>query len=214
MAKKWSDEEKAVLREVSQSDLTLMSQMHRLPGRTHTSARHYASRVMKLPLRSQNPWSPEEREILRGIYSSTESIKHAVARLLPHRTYPMAKSEAMRLRITRSGQRRTYGYSVLFRQIELILAGGHKASVRELAQQLNVSIGGVDHAMRRQHGTHVRIAGYRRAANGGLAALWALGTGADAPRPERKSSTEACREYRARLRVKAGAINPWAGLAA
>ncbi|MGF6643133.1 hypothetical protein [Paraburkholderia sp. GAS82] len=211
MGKRWDELEDAILLEISKRRHVLLDEMHRLPGRTYNGARKRAS-VLEITFRVK-PWSDRERLILRRIYRSDDSIKAAVARLLPDRTYVMAKSEAQRLGISGSKpSRKGYGYSTIFRGIERLLAGGRMESMNCLASELGVTVCGVRSAIKHQHGKRIRVGDYRRVNGGGFAKLWVLGAGPDAPRPARKSAKDACRSYRERQRIRSGDINPFAGL--
>jgi hypothetical protein len=210
-AKRWSPLEDAILLGISKRGETLVAQVHRLPGRSYDGAKKRASEL-GITFRA-TPWTERERAILRRIYKSDESVKHAVARLLKNRTYAMAKSEAQQLGISGTkGERRVYGYSAIFRGVERLLAGGRMESMTVLAEELGVTVSGVRSAILRQHGKRIRIGDYRRVNGGGLADLWVLGSGPDAQRPPRKTPSEACRSYRQRLRIRDGAFNPFAGL--
>lgn len=207
----WTKAEDDVLRDVARRGVPLIGEMHRLPGRTWAGARQHASSHLKLRL-AQRTWTDAEHEILKQIYASDESVKHAVARLLPSRTYGMAKQEAAKLGIVNQDVQRVYGYSLIFYRAERLLADGRKASVKELAAELGASISATERALQKQRGTRARVGDYGRLSNGGLENLWMLGCGPDAPRPARKTSAEACRIKRARAKVRTGRIDPFATL--
>ncbi|WP_154677980.1 hypothetical protein [Paraburkholderia nodosa] len=211
MRRLWSEAEDDVLRDVARRGVPLIDEMHRLPGRTHAGARQHAWSYLKLRL-GQRPWTDEDREILKQIYASDESVKHGVARRLPHRTYNQAKQEAAKRGFANPDVRRVYGYSSIFYRIERVLGDGRNASVKQLALELDVSISAVGRALNKQRGTRARVGDYGRLSNGGLEDLWALGAGSDAPRPPRKTSSEACRVKRHRAKVRAGRFDPFATL--
>jgi hypothetical protein len=211
-AKRWSEDEDAVLAELSRNRLRLSEHMHRLPGRTYYGARKHAD-LLQLTFRN-GAWTRAEQAALRKIYRSNESVKHAVARLLPGRTYTMAKAEARRLGITGAKRKREYGYSAIFRGVERLLKGGKRMTISELAASLGVSICGVRGAVEKQHGKRIRVVEYPRVNGGSRTRRWALGAGPDELRPRRKTAKEACSEYRARQRIRAGAVNPFATMIA
>ncbi|WP_321896014.1 hypothetical protein [Paraburkholderia heleia] len=211
MRRLWSDDEDDVLRDVARRGVLLIDEMHRLPGRTYCAARQHAWSHLKLRL-GRRTWSEEEYAILRQIYASDESVKRGVARLLPSRTYNQAKQEAAKIGLANLGVQRVYGYSSIFYRIERVLADGRKASVKQLAAELGVSISAVGRALNKQRGSRARVGDYGRLSNGGLEDLWVLGAGPDAPRPPRKTSSEACRGKRARAKVRAGRFDPFATL--
>lgn len=216
-AKRWNELEDAVLADVAERKAQMREHMHLLPGRTYYAALQRAQSlgiVFRL-----KAWSPQEIAILKRIYASNESIKHAAARELPDRTYPMVKSEAQRLGICAPKRMpRGYGYSAVFRGVERLLAPDEDGtapmmSVAEIAAELRVASESVRSALKRQHGKRVRVADFGRAGGGGRAQLWALGSGPDAVRPPRKTNSEASRQYRERRRIRGGTFNPFAGLA-
>jgi hypothetical protein len=212
MGKRWSLDEDNTLRDIAREKLVLLTQMHRLPGRTYYGSLKHANEI-GISFRADN-WSKREQATLRRIYKSPESIKHAVARLLPKRTYAAAKDEALRLGIAGKKDRPKsgYGYSALFKRIEAALDCARMATVEELATELDASLNGIYRALTNRRGDRVRVADWLRASNGGLVAAWALGSGPDAERPARKTPAQACREYRARERTRRGGFNPFAGL--
>lgn len=211
MRRLWTEAEDDVLRDVARRGVPLIDEMHRLPGRTWAGARQHAWSHLKLRLAARK-WTDEEHAILRQIYASDESVKHGVARLLSTRTYSQAKQEAVKIGLANLGIRRVYGYSSIFYRIERALAEGRKASVKELAAELGVSISQTGRALNKQRGTRVRVGGYGRLSNGGLEDLWMLGAGPDEPRPARKTATAACRAKRARAKVRAGRFDPFSTL--
>lgn len=212
MRRLWSEEEDDVIRDVARRGLSLIDEMHRLPGRTWAGARQHAWSHLKLRLSVQRAWSDDEHAILRQIYASDESVKHGCARLLKSRTYNQAKQEAAKIGLANQGVHRVYGYSSIFYRIERALAEDRAASVKELAAELGVSIAATGRALNKQRGARARVGDYGRISNGGLEDLWVLGSGPDAPRPPRKTSTAACRTKRARAKVRAGRFDPFSTL--
>ncbi|MFP4895604.1 hypothetical protein [Paraburkholderia sp. EG304] len=212
-ARRWSAAEEAVLREVAESDLTLLSQMHRLPGRTWAAARNHACRN-GLALRAAEVWSPEEIRLLKKIWRGNESIKAAVARLLPHRGYLAARAEAQRLGISGCKARtgRT-GYSWVARACADVLQDGQRLTIDQLSERTGASCSAVDKALRKERGITFRVGEWARLATyGDHAGLWELGGGPDAPRPPRKASSVANRDAQERRMIRAGQGNPFFSL--
>jgi hypothetical protein len=210
MAGKWTAAENALLAEIASSNMSLCSQMHRFPGRTWDAARTHASRI-GISLRSAEAWTPEEVRILKKIWRGDESIKAAVARLLPHRGYLAARGEAQRLGISGCKARtgRT-GYSWVARACEELLQDGQRLSVIQLADRTGASRSSVYKAIVKLQGTKFRVGEWVRfSTHGDFAALWELGSGPDAPRPARKSAVIANREARERRLIRAGQGNPF-----
>lgn len=212
-ARRWSPAEEAILVEISKSDLSLISQMHRLPGRSWDAARNHASRI-GIALRAAEVWSPEEVRILKKIWRGSESIKVGVARFLPHRGYLAAKGEAQRLGISgckgRSGRT---GYSWIARACEDALQDGARLTVIQLADRLGASRSAVHKALLRQHGTKFRVGDWVRFSTfGDLAGLWEVGVGPDAERPPRKTASVSNRDSRERRMIRAGQGNPFFSL--
>lgn len=213
--KRWSDAEKRELAKIAEGGKPLISQMHRLPGRTWEAAKTRAS-LEGLLLNECDPWPDEDRETLRQIYAGNESIKLGVRRLLPHRSYASAKSEAARLgiagEISRAGR---YGYSWVALAMESALANGARLTVKQLAARTGASIDTVHNKLSKYRGVKFRIGEWtRETLTGDWAARWEIGVGPDEPRPARKTATESCRDYRARQRMRAGPANPFHTLVA
>jgi hypothetical protein len=210
--KRWSDEENATLEAISKAGVPLIGQMHRLPGRTWESAKGHAT-ALGLRFSEASTWTDSERAILREIYAGKESIKLGVSRRLPGRSYPSAKAEASRLGIVgvvTRGERT--GYSWIDRSLEVILAGGARLTVKQLANRVGAKVQSVHNLLSKMRGTKYRVAEWtRETLTGDWAARWELGMGKDAPRPPRMSSSQSNRGYRQRLRMRATA-NPFASL--
>lgn len=207
--RRWSDDEIATMARIAAAGETLISQMHRLPGRTWAAARIVASRE-GIVFKDSVTWSADEQARLRKIYRSNESIKLGVRRLLPGRSYLAAKGEAQRLGLSGTKPRtgRT-GYSWIERALEAALADGSRMTAKQLAAITGASINAIGKVLAKNRGTKFRVADWSHA---GAAALWELGSGPDAPRRARRTSAEACRAYRQRQRIRAGHVDPFATL--
>lgn len=211
--KRWSDEENATLAAIAKEGVPLISQMHRLPGRSWESAKGHAT-AKGLRFSELATWTDAERAILREIYAGTESIKLGVSRRLAGRSYGAAKAEASRLEIVGAVSRadRT-GYSWIDRSLETLLAGGVRMTVKQLAKKIGAQVQSVHNLLSKMRGTKYRIGEWtRETLTGDWAARWELGTGEDAPRPPRMTATQCSRGYRQRLLMRAGANNPFASL--
>lgn len=210
--KRWSQAEDAVLAAIVKEGLSLISQMHRLPGRSHAAAKNYASK-MDMLLSGATAWTPEEQSILRKIYRGKESIKLGVSRLLPNRSYLAAKGEAQRLGLSGTKKRvgRT-GYSWVERAIETVLdATSEQLSTKQLAEKTGASINAISKILAKQRGKKFRVGAWTRTGNvGDWTGMWELGKGPDAPRPPRRSNTQNCRNYRRKQQIRAGHVNPFA----
>ncbi|MDN7654329.1 hypothetical protein QZM62_12830 [Burkholderia multivorans] len=207
--KRWSADEIATLAQIAKEGEPLISQMHRLPGRTWAAARHHAAKN-GITFKELTSWSPEDHALLREIYRSNESIKLGVRRLLPHRSYLAAKGEAQRIGLTGTKTRtgRT-GYSWIERALEDALAGGNCLTVKQLARKTGASLNAVGKVLAKLRGQKFRVAEW---ASVGGAAIWALGSGPDAPRRPRRTPSEVCRAYRERSRIRSGRVDPFASL--
>lgn len=208
--RRWTAEEKAVLKDVAESSVTLLSQMHRLPGRTFDAARNHACRI-GLALSASDAWTPEEVRVLKKIWRGDESIKAAVARLLPHRGYIAARGEAQRLGISGSKARTgRSGYSWVARACESILQDGQRLSIIQLAERTGASRNAVYKAIVKLHGTKFRVGEWvHLSTHGNFTGLWELGSGPDAVRPARKSASMSNRDLRERRMIRAGQGNPF-----
>ncbi|MBB2928371.1 hypothetical protein [Paraburkholderia silvatlantica] len=211
--RRWSPEEKAVLKAIAGERLTLISQMHRLPGRTWEGAKNQAAKL-DISLSEAMKWTPRERKLLAQIYRSKESIKQGVRRLLPHRNYVEAKGEAQRIGLSGKKMRRgREGYSWVWEAIERALADGQSMTCAQLMVATGASRNSIDKLLARYHGKKVRVGDWARSGRcGNLSAKWELGVGPDALKPPRKTASIACREYRERQAVRAGRVDPFASL--
>jgi hypothetical protein len=209
MAKAWSQEEIAILRDIGASGQPLIGQMDRLPGRTWFAARSKGAKL-RILFSEATAWTPEEQKILRKIWRGTESIKVGMKQL-PHRSYTAAKGEAQRLGLT--GRRKKLGrtgYSYVETVIAAILADGMPMTIKDLVKTSGHSHHAIDSVLRRRRGTAFHIDSWSRmSAYGNVAARWTVGGGKDAERPPRKSSTQSCREWRFRQQLKRGGANPF-----
>lgn len=210
--RKWSEQEDAVLREVGATDVTLLSQMHRLPGREWNAAKCRAAKL-GISLLNRVEWTAEERQILREIWASNLSIKIGMKRL-PHRSYDAARSEAQRLGI--GGKRGTTGrtgYAFVQPAIEAALRKESPQRADQLAFVTGATIRQVHKVLRAGHSKVFRIDGWvRKATFGDPAACWALGSAPDAPRPDPKPAHVSQKESAARMRVRRGRFDPFATL--
>jgi hypothetical protein len=211
--KRWSEAEKAVIAQMAKEGIFLIDGMDRLPGRTYDSARIVASKL-KIAMKDAVAWTDEEREALRQIYRSKESIKVGMAKHLPNRGYIAAKGEAQRMGLTGTKKRRgRTGYSWVERAVEQALERNDLLAVDELVEKTGASISSIGRALQRMHGKKAHIGGWTRPhGNGDYAARWAIGGGADTPRPPRKTAREACRDFRKKQQIRAGRMDPFATL--
>lgn len=212
-AKRWTDEEQQVLRGIAEQGLTLIDHMHLLPGRTWHGARVFASKA-GISF-GWNAWTPEERDRLREIYQSDESIKVGLRRLLPHRSYGAAKGEAQRMGLMGTKKRvGSKGRSWVLRAIEMKLADDKQMTIPELVIATGASVSAIFQALNAVRGKRVHVGRWtRRSTVGDWMAVWELGPGPDAPRPPRKSAAASARDWKARKRLRAGIFDPFATLA-
>lgn len=212
--KRWTEEEHAVLRKLAEDGLPLIHNMDRLPARTYDGARVHASKK-GIVLSECIFWAAWEQERLREIYRSNESIKVGLKRHLPHRSYLAAKGEAQRLGLMGTKKRiGSKGRSWVLRAIELQLADYKQMTIPELVVATNASISAVFQTLNAVRGKKVRVCRWTRRSNvGDWMAVWELGSGADEPRPPRKSPLASQRDWKARKRIRAGHFDPFAALA-
>ncbi len=151
-------------------------------------------------------WTDEEIATLRRIYRGKESIKVAVDRLLPHRGYFSARDAARRHGFagkTPQGKAGRSGYSWLLAAIEAALAQDVAMTNRQIADRLGVDESSVAKLTRKYHGKKFRIAGWARVGER-WAMRWDSAKLPDVPKPPPQTSTQSCRVWRARGRVRAG----------
>ncbi|WP_321814598.1 MULTISPECIES: hypothetical protein [unclassified Paraburkholderia] len=208
MGTRWSKEEIAELKLISDSGMVLSEQLHRFPGRTLYALKTFASK-RGLSFRGATDWSEQERAALRVVYAGRKSIKAAARDLLPNRTYAAIKGEAYRLGIRVKHTTGRVGRSWVWASIEQSLAK-ESLTVAQLAERAGASINSVTKAIERRR-AEVHIGDWPRdPLTGKRSAAWELGAGRDAPRPARKTSRESCRDQRLKKRLRAGTLDPFA----
>jgi hypothetical protein len=208
--KRWTDEENAQIAGLAEQALTATDNMHLFPGRTFFGVTMQASRI-GVALSLHSGWEQWERDLLTRIYHGRESIKVAVHRLLPHRGYVAAKTEAARIGLTgtRPEGGRT-GYSWIFRSIELQLDGGKRMTADDLAFAVGASGSATRQAIEREHGAKVRVGEWKRTRGfEHLTAMWELGSGPDAPRPVPLTSNQLNKRRWARKKEHARSSDPF-----
>lgn len=210
--RRWEEHEDAVLRDVAARDVTLQSQMHRLPGREWNAAKCRASKL-GIALSNHVEWTPEERAILREIWASETSIKAGMKRL-PRHGYDAARSEAQRLGISgKRGRLGRVGYAYVKPAIIAALENQSPLRADQLAQITGATIRQIHKTLAADRSKVFRVDGWvRKATFGDPAACWALGSAPDAPRPSRKSVQTSQKESAARMRIRRGQFNPFATL--
>lgn len=211
MGRAWTKDEESILEGICNSKASLVSQMHRLPGRSWDAAKSHASR-MGFALSRARKWSLAEQAILREIWTGRAAIKLGLRRL-PGRSYASAKAEAARIRLTGARMKGRTGYSWLEPVVKSVLVKESPMTIARIADVTGASISGIENILRMGHGSTFHVADwYRKSAYGDYARMWALGVGPDAPKPARKSPAMSHREWAQRKRVQMGAINPFASL--
>jgi hypothetical protein len=203
----WTAAEDDILREIYRTR-SLVSQMHRLPGRSFEGARMHAKRL-GLADPAFNSWTPDEDEILRRAYANGTPIKVAL-RDLPGRQPRAAIARAQRIGLTGTFSGITgSSFSWVEQAVRSALEDGFPMTIRQLAEVTRASLPGINYTVRRLHGNGLYIEGWDRSGNS-HAARWMLGTKRDAKRPARKRSADSCRQWRARQKLAVGGFNPFA----
>jgi hypothetical protein len=203
----WSDAEDKILRDIY-STRSLVSQMHRLPGRSFAGARMRAKRL-GLADPAFNAWTPEEDEVVRRAYESGTPIKVAL-RDLPGRQQRAAIARAERIGLTGTFNGTTGStFSWVEQALRQALEDGIPLTVRQLAEATRASLAGINYTVSRLHGKGLYIDGWSRVGNS-YAAKWMLGTTRDAKKPPRVRSADSCRRWRARRKLAVGTFNPFA----
>lgn len=210
--KAWNESEIAVLREISDKGLTLQSQLDRLPGRSHNSAKSYASKA-GIRLSAAETWSDEEKAILAEIWNSPTAIKVGLRRL-PGRSYEAARGEAWRIGLRgEPGTKGRTGYAWVLPAVEAALKAKPNLSVARIAEVTGAGVNSVNRTLRNGHRMQFRISGWLRSSVfGGLAAQWSLGAEPDAEKPGVKPLQLVQKESKARTRIRAGRFDPFATL--
>lgn len=215
MAGRWTKKEVQVLLEVSKSAVTLASQMYRLPGRTFEGAKCYASKH-GIALTRSSAWTTKEVEILTRAWRGAESLKVALARELPHRSYVSARTEAQRLGLTAEsarGRKGRKGYSWLLPSIARVLSNGGCLTVAQIAREIGANPRSIGAILRAHHGSQFRIGDWVWPSDK-WAACWSIGGEPDAPKPAPKGARASCRDYQRKVRArKSAAVRAFASIA-
>lgn len=203
----WTMEEDRILREIY-STRGLVSQIHRLPGRSFNAARMRAHRI-GLADPAFNAWTPEEDEVVRRAYANGTPIKVAV-RDLPGRKPRATIARAERLGLTGKFNGITGStFSWVEQALRSALEEGIPLTVRQLAAATGASLPGLNYTVRRLHGSGIYIESWASTSNG-HAARWMLGNKRDAQRPVPKRAADSCRQWRARQKLKTTGFSPFA----
>ena len=205
--RKWTPEEDAILADIY-STRSLVSQIHRLPGRDFNGARMRAHRL-GLADASFNAWTPEEDEVIRAAYANGTPIKEAM-RDLRGRKHRATIARAERLGLSGKFNGKTGStFSWVEQAMRRVLEDGMPLTVYQLAEATGASIPGLYHATRRLHGNGLYIESWQGFGNG-YAPRWMFGMKRDAKKPAAKSTSDSCRQWRARQKLKSTAFNPFA----
>jgi hypothetical protein len=203
----WSEAEDEILRDIY-STRSLVTQLHRLPGRTFPGARMRAKRL-GLADPGFNAWTPEEDEIIRRAYANGTPIKVAI-RDLPGRLPRATISRAERIGLTGKFNGKTgSSFSWVEQAVRNALEDGIPLTVRQLADATGASLPGLNYIVRKLHRNAIYIDGWTPFGNG-HAARWMLGNKRDAAKPSAKPAAESCRQWRARRKLRTTGFNPFA----
>jgi hypothetical protein len=203
----WTNAEDEILRDIYKTR-SLVSQMHRLPGRSFESARMRAHRI-GLADPAFSAWTPEEDEVIRRAYANGTPIKVAI-RDLPGRKPRATIARAERIGLTGKFNGTTgSSFSWVEQALRKALDEGMPLTARHLSEVTGASIPGLKYTIRRLHGNGLYIESWANSGNG-YAARWMLGSKRDAKKPEAKRSADSCRQWRARQKLKSTGFNPFA----
>jgi hypothetical protein len=207
VCKTWTAEEDAILREIY-STRSLVSQLHRLPGRSFPAARMRAKRL-GLADPAFNAWTPEEDEVIRRAYANGTPIKVAI-RELPGRKPRATISRAERIGLTGKFNGTTgSSFSWVEQVLRKALDEEIPLTVRQLAEITGASIPGLKYKIRLLHGNGLYIESWAKSGNG-YAARWMVGAKRDAKKPAAKRGAVCCRQWRERRKLTARGFNPFA----
>lgn len=210
-AKGWSDEEKATLRKICESGDTLLSQMHRLPGRTYDAAKAIASRKLGVSSSGVVAWTDAEREILKEIWSSEVPIKIGLRRL-PGRSYDSARGMAAHMELpdkvrAPKGCAGSWLTNAIDRELEL----RSPQSAQQLAERIGANKGSIRKILNAHRRSKYRISEWtRRSVFGNPIGMWELDSERDTRRPKPMGKAEYNRRHRIRQQMKVGQTNPFA----
>lgn len=148
----------------------------------------------------KNAWTRKEIATLRANWNNGLPIKQWLSEL-PGRSYSGVMQRAKELELGPRG-RCSAVPTATWTLIQRLLSDGMARTVSDIAAVVGCSGRHVYTTLERHHGTEVRIADWApRTRNGGdKPAMWALGSGPDARKPQPISATEAKRRYRKKLR--------------
>jgi hypothetical protein len=161
------------------------------------------------------PWSEAEDSILREIWSGHGSLKSHLHRL-PGRNWRGALHRARLIGLgSRSPKQFVSDYSWVEAEIMKVLSQAVPLTAREIAASCSASYVRVTQILSRHAESKWHAVDWRHTSasgTGNWSAVWAIGAGANAPRPPLKTKSETSRDYRAKKAIAKGRINPFAAL--
>lgn len=206
----WTTAEERTLRDVWHSQTSTDELCSMFPGRSADAIRSHAFGI-GLGARFI-PWSEAEDSILREIWSGHGSLKSHLHRL-PGRNWRGALHRARLIGLGgRSPKQFVSDYSWVEVEITKVLSRTVPLTAREIAASCSASYTRVTQVLSRHAESKWHAVDWRHTSvsgTGNWSAVWAIGAGANVPKPPLKTKSESARDYRAKKAIARGRINPF-----
>jgi hypothetical protein len=151
------------------------------------------------------PWTEEEDEILRKIWTSNAPLPACLGQL-PGRSYMAARGRANRIGLAGTaphGKNRGKRASHVEAAIRERLAAGRPLTMEQLADKTGASLSQIAKVLADGHRKTYYVAGWIRVrSHGEWCRRWAIGRHEDVERPRPKRAVEVARAYRIRQEIK------------
>ncbi|MBR8182122.1 hypothetical protein KDW54_06890 [Burkholderia ambifaria] len=213
---KWTEEDLATLRRIWDMPVRLQEIQHLLPTHSVDAIRAQALYI-GLPHRValKRPWSAEEMDIVRDIYSKPGSVKAQLHRL-PGRSWRAVLDQACRMGMeARDPKDYAKGYAWVDDEIERVLKDGVTLSAKHISERCSAAYQSILERLRKGRGTLYHVARWNRnraTGTGSFEAIWTLGAGEDAPKPY-TSNHERHLRYKRKKKEGLAMGNPWLAVA-
>lgn len=205
--KHWSEEDKERLKRAYESRMHPSEIVGLFPGRTERSVVTFASKSgFQNP--DRRPWTPKEEKILREIWQQPRILKVGLARL-PGRTYDAVRVHAKDIGLGDKLHAQKGTRSPYFNAISAEIRNNGPRTSNELSKILSIPRRTIQGVMKDCRGAEFHVGSWKFEGCKNLSMVWAFGPGPDAPKPAPKSSSEVCRNYDARKKIKLGKFNPF-----
>lgn len=212
----WTSEDDERLRAFHATDLSAARIAAHFDGRTLDAVKG-RMRKLKLGVRkmARVKWTPAEYALLRRIWFEKGPLKHLCVKHFPKRSWRSVMEHGIEIGLPPRAAIKGNTYSWVGEELDRVLAAQPNLTVPELVARCSGSRKRITWLLQIGHGARYHKSGWervRKTGNGAWWPRWSLGPGADAPIPVPLTNSDYARNYRARQRVLAGQIDPFATL--